>query len=483
MATFNAGITPEQQIQMLLRENIAGLSLSTVILIAALAALTLWIARSTSKERILLWFGLLALVYGLRELARNPLIDLTFATSVNTRDLIVSWGDFLILIPGMLFLEEVFGRGWQSSIRWAVWVLIVYAAFGIALGVATGEYYYLPEPSKSILSPLLLVLLLLNWVKRYRPPQFADIRIFLLGNGIFVAFVLDTHFLPERYHAEPLGFFAFICSLGLIAMRRTVRNEKRLFAVEQEMAAAQRIQSSILPDGVPQVPGLTIAARYSPMTSVAGDFYDFALVDSSSVGILIADVAGHGVPAALIASMVKVGFATQQTQAHDPGSLLSELNQIFCQQIRGHYVTAGYLLINTCASSAIYSGAGHPPLVVWRAANREIERYENNGLFLGLKPTERYPNVRISLSSGDRLMLCTDGLLEATNEADENFGDYIDSRIAVHWSLAAPSFADALLADLRAWRASSGDHKQDDDLTLLVIDIGKEKMPNHVRRS
>ena len=83
------------------------------------------------------------------------------------------------------------------------------------------------------------------------------------------------------------------------------------------MAAAREIQSSILPAETPQVPQLKIAARYSPMASVAGDFYDFAFLDSKAVGILIADVAGHGVPAALIASMVKVAFASQQPHAQD----------------------------------------------------------------------------------------------------------------------------------------------------------------------
>jgi sigma-B regulation protein RsbU (phosphoserine phosphatase) len=368
-------------------------------------------------------------------------------------------------------LEEVFGRGWRSSVRWGVWILAIYAVIGLTVGVLSGNPYQLPEPATVLLFPLFLFILLLNAIKGYRPPQFADARIFLIGLGIFIAFIVEDHWASPRFKAEPIGFFIFTCTLGIIGVRRAIRNEKKLFTVEQEMASAQKIQSSILPSGIPQIRGLQIATRYSPMASVAGDFYDFASVDSSSVGMLIADVSGHGVPAALIASMVKVAFASQEIHAHDPQLVMSGLNQIFCRQVRGPYVTAGYLLVAPGNSSAAYSGAGHPPLIVWRASDQKVERHENNGLFLGFRPEETYPKLEIPLLPGDRLLLYTDGLLEATNAADESFGDHIDSYIASHRHLPADSFADALLADLYAWTGASRGKRQDDDLTLLVVDF------------
>ena len=259
-------------------------------------------------------------------------------------------------------------------------------------------------------------------------------------------------------------------------MRRTIRNESRLLSIEQELASARRIQGAILPASVPCLPQLTIAARYLPMTAVAGDFYDFAVLDSTRLGVLVADVAGHGIPAALIASMVKVAFAAQQPHAADPSLVLCGLNQIFCSQLHGQYVTACYLSIDVYAGSVVYSGAGHPPLIVWRAARGEVERYENNGLFLGFKRDEAYPSVKVHVSPRDRLILYTDGLLEATNYANEIFADRLDERIAAYADLPAPSFADALLADLHAWAARSHEHHQEDDLTLLVIDVSAESV-------
>jgi len=285
-------------------------------------------------------------------------------------------------------------------------------------------------------------------------------------------FVIDEHVLPVRFHAEPLGLFIFICCLGTITIRRTLRNEQKLMSVEQEMASAQRIQSSILPSGEARAAGLKIAARYLPMASVAGDFYDFAPLGSGSIGILVADVAGHGVPAALIASMVKVAFAAQRQHAANPGSVLSGLNQIFCEQRTGQFITAGYLFVDAAKRAAVYAGAGHPPLMVYRRSKRCVERFENNGLFLGLRPGEAYSNVEIPLCGDDRVLLYTDGLLEAANSRELTFESQIEDRIRLHADLPGQAFADALLADLLAWSAPKGGHTQEDDVTLLVVDIG-----------
>ena len=455
----------------MLRENIFLFALCFLIVFAGLAGLAVWGTRRRPNERILLWFGLTALIYGVRELIKNPIILLTLGISRYWRDYLVSWGDFLVVIPITLFLEEVFGRGWRSSMRWGVWILTIYAVVGITLGVFSGKPYRLPEPATVLLFPLFLFIFLLNVIKGYRPPQLADAKIFLIGLGIFVAFVVEDHWAPPRFRMEPLGFFIFTCALGIIAVRRTIRNEKRLFTVEREMAAAREIQSSILPAEAPQVPQLKIAARYSPMTSVAGDFYDFTFPDPNGLGILIADVAGHGVPAALIASMVKVAFASQQPHAQAPSLVLSGLNQTFCKQLRGQYITAAYVLIDPIHCSAVYAGAGHPPLIIWRASTQKVERYENNGFFLGFRSNETYPKVEIPLLPGDRLLLYTDGLIEANNHAGESFGDRIDSYIASHRNLSADLFADALLADLYVWTAASDGYRQEDDLTLLVVDF------------
>jgi phosphoserine phosphatase RsbU/P len=95
---------------------------------------------------------------------------------------------------------------------------------------------------------------------------------------------------------------------------------RQLLTIQKELETARKIQLSILPSGIPKIEGLDIAARYVPMTSVAGDFYDFIVVDEKHIGILVADVSGHGMPAALIASMLKIALSTQGAHAADSGA-------------------------------------------------------------------------------------------------------------------------------------------------------------------
>ena len=109
--------------------------------------------------------------------------------------------------------------------------------------------------------------------------------------------------------AEPYGLFVLICCLGYAATRRVLANERLLVSLGEEMRAATRIQSSILPRTNPEIGSFHLAVRYAPMTAVAGDFYDFLLIRPGCLGIVVADVTGHGVPAALVASMVKVAVS------------------------------------------------------------------------------------------------------------------------------------------------------------------------------
>ena len=121
---------------------------------------------------------------------------------------------------------------------------------------------------------------------------------------------------------EPLAFALFVLSQGWVAVEKVSADERRLLSIEDELTIAREIQTSILPSGVPEVRHLRISAAYLPMTAVAGDFYWFIAVDPHRAGFLVADVSGHGVPAALIASMIKVAMQSVVACADDPPSVL-----------------------------------------------------------------------------------------------------------------------------------------------------------------
>ena len=247
---------------------------------------------------------------------------------------------------------------------------------------------------------------------------------------------------------------------------------QQLVAINIEMEMARQIQLSILPSDTPKVKGLDIAVRYLPMSSVAGDFYDFIIVDEQHVGILIADVTGHGLPAALIASMLQVALSAQSPHASEPGRVLEGLNRALCGKFTSHFATAAYLFVDMEKNSITYAGAGHPPLLLWRGLIGSASEFSENGLLLGHFPEETYSVVRVPLEPGDRAVLYTDGILETMNPLDQEFGvDLFKQFLERNHSLGAELLANALLDELSRWSGHPTGEGQRDDITLLSIDF------------
>jgi serine phosphatase RsbU (regulator of sigma subunit) len=249
-------------------------------------------------------------------------------------------------------------------------------------------------------------------------------------------------------------------------------NEKQLFALSEEMRAAKQIQSSILPGSVPKIASLDIAVRYAPLTAVAGDFYDFVTTEPGSLGIVLADVAGHGVPAALVASMIKVAVSTQSSNAAAPDRALAGINAILCRQAPGQYATAVYCFYEERCHLLRYAAAGHPPPLLWRNRTRELHRLEEGGLLMGVHTDEIYPCGESAVEAGDRLLVYTDGVLEATNGAGQTFGEFrLPSVIEANSELSAERFSHLLLDEVRSWSGPARQSMRSDDITFLVIDF------------
>ena len=191
-------------------------------------------------------------------------------------------------------------------------------------------------------------------------------------------------------------------------------------------------------------------------------------VDANRNGFLVADVTGHGVPAALIASMVKVAMQSVISYAHDPSEVLHGLNRILCTQLRSQLVSAAYLWVDTENRKARYSAAGHPPLLLWREG--KLERVESNGLLLGVFPDSDYPLFDIPIRIGDRFLLYTDGVIEPEDSNGKSFGDHrLEQVVRDNGSHAPAELLDQLLAEIHRWQPASA--AQQDDITLIVVDV------------
>jgi phosphoserine phosphatase RsbU/P len=246
----------------------------------------------------------------------------------------------------------------------------------------------------------------------------------------------------------------------------------QLLALNNELEMARQIQLSILPHSIPQLPGLKIAARFLPMTSVAGDFYDFIQIDDKHIGILVADVSGHGLPSALIASMLQVALTGQAAHASEPAKVLAGLNRALCGKFTHNFITAAYVYADLEENLMRYAGAGHPPVLQWRDSAGKTTQVLENGLILGMFEEARYEALEFPLEPGDRYVLYTDGVLEAANSAQEQFGaDRFMRFIESHMHLGADQFSQTFLTELSGWSNQTSEQGQQDDITLLVIDF------------
>jgi serine phosphatase RsbU (regulator of sigma subunit) len=247
---------------------------------------------------------------------------------------------------------------------------------------------------------------------------------------------------------------------------------QQLLYINHELEMAREIQLSILPQQTPQLNGLKIAARYIPMSSVAGDFYDFIIVDEKHVGVLVADVSGHGLAAALIASMLQVALASQFANASDPARVLAGLHQALCGKFQHDFVTAVYVFVDMEKRSMSYAGAGHPPLLLWRTSTQSAVEVVENGLPLGLFPGATYSVGQIQVEPGDRVVLYTDGILETESPSEKEFGmDLFKRFLESNHNLTADLFADSLLDELSTWAEHPRERGHQDDITFLTIDF------------
>jgi phosphoserine phosphatase RsbU/P len=258
--------------------------------------------------------------------------------------------------------------------------------------------------------------------------------------------------------------------LGLREAREQLA--RQLLFINNELEMAREIQLSILPQEIPKLDGLEITARYIPMSSVAGDFYDFIRVDDKHIGILVADVSGHGLPAALIASMLQVSLAAQLIHASDPGQVLVGLHKALCGKFQQHFVTAVYVFVDLEKKSMSYAGAGHPPLLLWSDSTQSTAELVENGLPLGLFADSTYAIGHRQIEAGDKVILYTDGIVETESPSQQGFGvDLFKGFLQSNHDLRSNLFADSLLDELSNWSEHPRGQGQQDDITFLTLDF------------
>ncbi len=190
-----------------------------------------------------------------------------------------------------------------------------------------------------------------------------------------------------------------------------------------ELSMAEKLQKSLLPRKFPNIPGIRFASKYTTTSQLGGDFFDVVQLDDQTLGILIADVSGHGVSSAIIAAMVKAFFRNYQFQFRSPAQLLQKMNQDFCKILdTGDFISAFYMIVNIESLSATFANASQSFPMYLNGKEKKIFDLDSLGFFLGVLDSTIYEDRTMRLEPGDSILFFTDGIIEAKNRKLENYG-------------------------------------------------------------
>jgi sigma-B regulation protein RsbU (phosphoserine phosphatase) len=296
------------------------------------------------------------------------------------------------------------------------------------------------------------------------------IPMFDSGEALNMVVVFQTR--PNAFIKEQIPDLVWRSNLfgratGNLVLREELR--EAYLALDQEMKIVGDIQRALLPAELPKIPSLDIAAHYQPAKRAGGDYYDFFPLPDGKWGIFIADVSGHGTPAAVLMAVTHCIAHTHPGPPTPPGKMLEYLNYHLATRyarLSSTFVTAFYGIYDPAWRSMIYARAGHNPPRLKRCQDGSLLSLDRaGGLPLGILAEERYPEAELQFVLGDELIFYTDGITEAQNPKGEIFGTKRLDRELENCSLRAK----ALLATVLQAVERFGDGRPaDDDRTIIV---------------
>jgi sigma-B regulation protein RsbU (phosphoserine phosphatase) len=451
--------------------DLAALVIGSLFAAIGTAAAPVALSARPRANRSALWFAVFCVLYGLRLLASSELVQVATQWPETFFRYVDAFVTYTILIPATLFVESLVGKGRHALLR-RTWQMLAICAAGAILVDLIAR-----RPHAAIrLNASLVVITIAVWFAHFAARAKQDrwsveVRWVAAAGSIFALTALyetiSDRSLLGPVDAEPFAMLVFAAALGWFVLTRAREQEFSYVALSRELELARSIQQSLLPQRVPDAPGLRIQGAYLPMSAVAGDFYEILPLSGGRILVVVADVSGHGVPAALVASMVKVAVAAEADRYDRPGDILTGINRALTGKFDRAYITACCVVFDPPRQSLAYALAGHPPPVLRRADDR-IERLDHGGIVLTLMPAVVYGTVDVAFERGDSLLLYTDGLTEATRAGgDEFFGDAELARVLTS-TPASDDLMHAVLDAHRRW--IGGGASLSDDISVVVVE-------------
>jgi len=318
--------------------------------------------------------------------------------------------------------------------------------------VASGRSYYAPDVRQELL------------YRACEPHTLSEVAIPLKAGerviGVFNASHHEVDAFP-RAQIELLKALAGHIAVAVDNAQRFQHERQQVQRINQEQDEARRLQQSLLPQTAPSIPGFVLEAESVSAGAVGGDWYDYVPLGDGRVGLVLADVSGKGMPAALLMSAVRSIMRFLAPSSGGPGEVLGRLNRMLLNDFpRGHYVTMIYAVLDPTRRTLTFASAGHPwPLLCHGTDVRPL--HSDAGTPLGLLPGE-FSEQTVTLCRDFRLLFYTDGISEALNHADEEFG----SERVTEFVRAHCGNVSSLMQSVREF---SGVCAQKDDATVVLL--------------
>ncbi|AYV56647.1 serine/threonine-protein phosphatase [Leptospira kmetyi] len=265
----------------------------------------------------------------------------------------------------------------------------------------------------------------------------------------------------------------------LVETKKHKRNLHRIHRIQaMDLTLARRLQQNALPD-LTRVRrnDLLICAKYFSLEKIGGDFYDIIDLGNGKTGFFIADVSGHGVASALVTMMTKVAFRNHCQDAEDPAELLGLVNRSVCEMLEKQdlFVTAFYCILDG-EGNLTYSSAGHQPALILSGKEPKVrELISKNTFILGVESNWNYSSSKDTLEKNDKLMLFTDGVVEAKNKMGRSYGEYRFSEfISDNAGKTGDVFLELLMFDLEEFMSG---RSPEDDIAILCVDYLPKESP------
>ncbi|TGL38997.1 7TM diverse intracellular signaling domain-containing protein [Leptospira perdikensis] len=322
------------------------------------------------------------------------------------------------------------------------------------------------------------------FIKKFPPARFYFYGYFMVIVGGLATVLKYMGFFPVNTFTENsfqvgMAIEVLLMAFGLGDRISVVRKEKdriqfkaeinkqKLIAYGKELKLAQKLQESTLPQILPKFPGLIIKTGYFPASLVGGDFYDLTVYGKHQICCLIADVTGHGVPAAIEAAMLKIAYMQTLAFANKPGKVLESINVSLAGNYKNQFLTASAIFIDLDLKQLRVANAGHPALYKFNENSTTIEVIRPKGKLIGYSKEVQYPEEIHNVSPGDKILLFTDGIWDLWENGDSGEQELIG------WLLERKAESvESLYGGIDEHiRLRNKEGPADDDITFILFEI------------